>query len=95
MTAKHTPGPWRVDPTDDTRILQGPNGLHVAYAANRGMGHAAPANARLIAAAPELLDALRGLYDYARCWPAEDGSRFHRLLVQADAALRKAEGETP
>lgn len=38
----------------------------------------------------DLTVALRGLYDYARCWPAEDGSRFHALLVEADAALKKA-----
>ena len=46
-------------------------------------------DAAMIAAAPDLADALRGLYDYARGWPAEDGSRFHDLLERAAAALAK------
>lgn len=48
--------------------------------------------AESITAPSSALAALRDLYDYARCWPAEDGSRFHHLLVQADAALTKATG---
>lgn len=48
--------------------------------------------ARLIAAAPELLAALRDLYKYARRWPADDGSVFHVRLEAAAAAIAKAEG---
>jgi len=65
VTAKHTPGPWNmVD--EDKRIaigvglVEGPNGYDVAEVYNddcpREVGEA---NARLIAAAPDLLEALQ------------------------------------
>lgn len=67
----HTPGPWTATPSG--LITAGPQGLHIAQAATTGMGHAADANARLLAAAPELLEALQRaqaelelLHSYAR-----------------------------
>lgn len=53
----HTPGPWTATPSG--LITAGPRGLHIAQAATTGMGHAADANARLLAAAPEMLAALQ------------------------------------
>lgn len=52
----------------------------------------ADANARLIAAAPDLLEALKDIVDCA-----EDGTRFHYFVERsavgaARAAIRKAEG---
>lgn len=73
--AEHTPGPWRFD-QDWHRIptILGADGAHVAtvekdnfiHGKFPGIGHTEPkperdANARLIAAAPELLAALSGL----------------------------------
>lgn len=63
---RHTPGPWttkceHAQPDDRRVIYGGPNGYHVAYAAdfNRFDRDAeADANARLIAAAPEMRDEL-------------------------------------
>lgn len=52
----HTPAPWSADAAG--LITAGPNRLHIAQAATTGMGHAADANARLMAAAPQMLDAL-------------------------------------
>ncbi len=57
MQPKHTPGPWASD--ENGLITAGKNRLHVAQAMTTGMGKAADANARLIAAAPELLAALQ------------------------------------
>ena len=58
---KHTPGPWRIEPGENWRV----------YLVNNDYGHAIgeivytdtrkPADARLIAAAPELLEALNGM----------------------------------
>jgi hypothetical protein len=52
--AKHTRGPWELQ---HGALITAKNGLHIALAANSGM-NASEANARLIAAAPELLEAL-------------------------------------
>ena len=48
------------------------------------------ANARLLAAAPELLEALRETADYLATF-FEEG-RSHRVVVSADMAIAKAEG---
>ncbi len=73
----HTPGPWDINGfnlTQVIRIQDGPNrqgqtfldGRHQETIANCGKDHEAPieeriANARLIAAAPDLLEALEAL----------------------------------
>ncbi len=53
---KHTPGPWTAD--ENGLITAGRSRLHIAQAATTGLGHAAAANAQLIATAPEMLTAL-------------------------------------
>ena len=65
MSAQHTPGPWRVGPVDDTRIVSVKHDEEIAIASG---DYDSPegwpimeANARLIAAAPDLLDALQKL----------------------------------
>ena len=74
MSGGYTPGPWAVD-ADFVSEVNAPNGLTVAtswhaYAANqtitvRGVNPVplaeSAANARLIAAAPEMADVLRAL----------------------------------
>jgi hypothetical protein len=57
MTLKHTPGTWTADSAG--LITTGPHRLHIAQTATTGMGHAAEANARLLAAAPDMLQALQ------------------------------------
>lgn len=52
---KHTPGPWQVDKTYG--LIMAGNEIEIA-ACHAGRGADAEANARLIAAAPEMLDAL-------------------------------------
>ncbi len=69
---------------------RGNNMAHVANVWNGGtrLQEVAEANARLIAAAPELLDALRDLSASCQKWaPTIDRSR-------ARAAIAKATGET-
>ena len=70
MQAKHTPGPWYADKIEDRNAYNVfPHGATSALLTVAGPVHdgahayalAAEANARLIAAAPELLEALRGL----------------------------------
>ncbi|MGT3569130.1 hypothetical protein ACVQH5_29455 [Klebsiella pneumoniae] len=77
-TATHTPGPWTVNDVS----IESEGGL-IALAYKRGKG-SMKANARLIAAAPELLDALK----YARRFlrgPDHD-------VDYVDGIIAKAEG---
>lgn len=73
--SKHTPGPWLINPHDKISII-GPDGFTIANCRNSSFHRNAPnydrqeANARLIAMAPELLEALRNIVnqqlDYER-----------------------------
>ena len=97
MNANHTPGPWAIDRSAHFKTFQicgpmfGPdsNGgyavAEIAYA-----GTHAEANAHLIAAAPELLAALKEaeiVLAVALSWPGSEGTRS-----KMRAAIAKAEG---
>lgn len=99
---KHTPGPWVVGPTDDTVVTHlGADGLRYEVAAIDGdynqpeVWPVMEANARLIAAAPDLLS-------IARRWAAIDGGAWNvqryaseraELMADTRAAIAKATGE--
>ena len=93
---EHTPGPWRIDKTrfDRTTVFGDRPGWTDYPVANTGdsssnrpeeadLRDQQEANARLIAAAPELLEALRA------CRPLLN----QPLAAQANAAIAKATGE--
>lgn len=86
----HTPGPWAANP--DGLIHAGKNRLHIAQAATIGMGHAAAANARLMAAAPDLLAALQAL-EWAVDGVAYIQEEYAEQVEKARAAIAKATGE--
>ena len=100
MNAKHTPGPWMVDMTgadvagtDGAFMPFGGCGYCDAPWSNAETKEQADANARLIAAAPDLLDALKDivqLWDH-HCYEHGDG-KPSPLHVKASAAIAKAEG---
>lgn len=52
MQLKHTPGPWKIE----DRVIRASNGQNVAGCVVARM---TPGDARLIAAAPDMLEALR------------------------------------
>lgn len=91
-----TPGPWQALPP------QGRARLHGIFDADGGclaecFGQKAAANARLLAAAPEMLDALRSLLadciEYAAInnLHNSDGTpATHHAMRQAHEAIRKA-----
>lgn len=88
MTLKHTPGPWATN--TNGLITAGPRRLHIAQTAVTGMGHAAEANAFLLAAAPELLAALEQIERLSR---EADRSLVDVRAMLGDiarAAIRKA-----
>lgn len=92
-TGKHTPGPWRVGrhlgARSDVRLIHkdaGDKGQGIPIIE----GVVSLEDARLIAAAPELLSALERLLMIADvCDAAELGA-----LKQARAAIAKAEGQS-
>ena len=84
--SKHTPGPWeRWGRASPSQVISAGD-CFVAQT----LGGNDEANARLIAAAPDLLEALREAADYTRHpdydWPVE----FSRRV---SAAIAKAEGK--
>lgn len=102
MTTKHTPGPWRVDNHCDVAAQD----RHVATPSLYGDG-SDEANARLIAAAPDLLQGLEDMIGHCqgcngrgRCYgpvPGSPGSYASNQPCQdcsdARAAIKKARGE--
>ncbi len=97
--AKHTPGPWLVGPADDTVITHmGADGLRYEIAAVDGDYNepdtwpVMEANARLIAAAPDLVKALRDILRIvdAMNMSVRLGKREIERVAAAWAALAKA-----
>jgi hypothetical protein len=80
-----TPGPWEW--WDDGQRL-----VRITEAAEQKLiaQTILPSNARLIAAAPELYEALKALADFINMGEA---SNIDVLMQNADAALAKARGE--
>ncbi len=89
--AAHTAGPWTADL--DGEII-GPGGQSIAMVLLNEQG---AANARLIAAAPELVAALRELIVASDAYDesAAADRRIKTALDRARAILAKAEGRQP
>ena len=93
MEGKHTPGPWFVTP-DGFRVTDKPvwfdqDGSRHGETPNIVIFAETQANARLIAAAPELLEALVNLL---RVHEGEGGTKYHAGDI-ARAAIAKATGQ--
>ncbi len=95
---KHTPGPWAIEYRTDgqftysPRIYAGPAVIHYTAGYHTEEQDAtfkarAEANARLIAAAPELLEALQWIVSQPQ------GYMYLEVREKAAAALAKATGE--
>lgn len=98
--SKHTPGPWFYDLGATEALIVEEDGATVAEirttyqtTAHRSL----EANARLMAAAPDLLAALTDLYLVAKeqldQTATHDGLNNWQWLARARAAIRKATGE--
>lgn len=101
MSAKHTPGPWKAtcrdmtykggDWSEDEFLQWEVEGPRAPF----GRGDFFQADARLIAAAPDLLEALHAMLSHtAMLDPSQGFDGFdHSAVNQARAAIAKAEGE--
>ena len=64
MKTQHTPGPWKTN--GDPVVFSNDSSQFIAFTDTRGISSdAAKANARLIAAAPDLLEALKHAVEIA------------------------------
>ena len=86
MSAQHTPGPWSFDGPPDNHIVWSDSENRVCFLAHSNGANEArdTANARLIAAAPELLGALTNLRNILNAAGYETS--------HANAAIAKATG---
>lgn len=92
---EHTPGPWKLD--SGRRIITPSGTFFLAYGKDKH-GNAEfrdfcelDRNAHLVAAAPELLEALGNLLSYAED-AASDADERPGCINQARAAIAKARG---
>lgn len=90
MTQKHTPGPWEI--TYGTKVLAIRSRGALGYLATTSEYNRDEqlANARLIAAAPEMLAALKSVCNYL------DGMKgpFNHELLNLKDVIAKAEGRS-
>lgn len=87
--AQHTPGPWSYDHSNG--VIETEKRVVVAFGRYQRTDEETKSNGRLIAAAPELLAALRELTDWGREHTGPcDAHSPHDLLVAAVAAIEKA-----
>ena len=99
MSEQHTPGPWKLHhPTPhDFRILapsgEAPTTIARLAVAQAGTSRRVNANARLIAAAPELLEACRGIM-YAFDGEHIDAGEWHAEIDELRAAIAATTGES-
>lgn len=88
---EHTPGPWTVTP-DGFRVWSETAQRVVAYTAlnNKSRTFEAALNARLLAAAPDLLAACKAAFDLHSDMRAD--ARMSEVDILICAAIAKAEG---
>jgi hypothetical protein len=97
MTQRHTPGPWRVfDVFKDLEIVTDRPTAHETQSLVQFKGQDnAAANAQLMAASPEMLDALELCEDaLAELSRLDDGTCSTSALIAAREALAKARPRT-
>lgn len=95
MTAQHTPGPWNVSGQpiefDEAIVADGPIAIaRLPRAGQAALNGQMGANARLIAAAPDLLDALQYIVNWQT---SPDKWNPETARDMARAAIAKATAE--
>lgn len=85
--SEHTPGPWTTDRRNGRVVISGETLVATAFLQEEPT--VARENARLIAAAPELLEALKEVI--------EDGlkTNMESWITKANKAIAKATGASP
>ena len=100
--SNHTPGPWGTDDGAEVWPMDGPTSFVTLarvvgpWSDSQWYGSVEEgrANGRLIAAAPELLDALRDCCGRLRQWIESEDEDDMEALARARALIKKIEGRT-
>ncbi len=87
----HTPGPWVVERADDAYCIANVGNLVIMPCGGKVKHDNAEANARLIAAAPELLAALESAQMALMGYTHQNAVTL-AALFKANAAIAKARG---
>jgi hypothetical protein len=98
--SKHTPGPWKYN----SKLSGSENHRGFYITANRGMtigelhpldpdGDEGKANARLISAAPDLLESLKAILACDGSRGIYDATKHIKEIQLAEIAIKKAEGK--
>ena len=103
METKHTPGPWAIDKTSNadsielivtSTHLQGQDDdVCSVYGGNDNNEQTREANARLIASAPELLEALETALTEISPAFNFDQAKYPEWVKQIQSAIKKAKGQ--
>lgn len=91
--SKHTPGPWVVESADDAYCIANVGNLVIMPGGGKVKHDNTEADARLIAAAPDLLEALEMIVAEADSYTARTGKPVYNWLDQARAAIAKSRAE--
>lgn len=92
---KHTPGPWEFSGCDHAPILHiyAPDNKHIFHGERSQTEQ--EANARLIAAAPEMLEALKSASHMSRFSETEYAGRMYQHCTSCDATISEGEAHLP
>lgn len=94
MSGQHTPGPWSEGAEGNLRVY-GPDGQG-EHSGLIAVVHKGRANVNLIAAAPDLLEALKGIQPHLGaiiCYASTCGAHEpNRLAMAVENAIAKARG---
>jgi hypothetical protein len=95
MSAQHTPGPWTSYTGTNSIWADGKRAICIVTGARNHEDQERDANARLIAAAPDLLEALNGVLPYMEAAETEGlvgDEGCHWPVENVRAAIAKATG---
>jgi len=98
MKTQHTPGEWVIVKEKNNFDVESIDGeTLIAIIVNQAGENVTQDNAKLIAAAPEMLEALNSLMEYKRIidqWMASSrdsqAGKFESIFNKAEAAIKKA-----
>ena len=88
---KHTPGPWTFD-AGNRDVVRTETGCNPILIAQLYKDSRTEANAHLIAAAPEMLEALKKIHAIDTSELGNEFNWFRFLQVEAAHAIKKAKG---